>query len=87
MFFNFSVGIVYFNCFRETPLTGLLTFATIMNLSRVLQSIFLMYFIMSDPTIKKKTKRFLRRLFQGQNKSASFSLETKKVDFSQPGYE
>lgn len=67
MLFNVSVGVVYFNCFRANPLPELLAFATIMNVSRILQTIFLLYFIMSDQTIKKKTKKFLRSLFQPKN--------------------
>lgn len=36
MLFNISIGVVYFNCFRENPLPQLLTFATMMNFTRIL---------------------------------------------------
>ena len=84
-----SVGAVYFNCFRDIPLTELLVFATIMNLSRLFQTIFLLYFIMKDQSIKKKTKRFLRSFFLPIKKtdSSPFVLDIKDLDFSLPGYE
>jgi len=43
---------------------------------------------MSDQTIKKKTKKFLRSFFQPKRTdSSSFILESKYIDFSQPDYE
>ncbi len=59
-----------------------------MNFSRIIQTIFLLYFIMTDQTIKKKTKKYLRSFFQPKRSNSSSSiLELKDIDFSQPDYE
>jgi hypothetical protein len=81
-----SIGVVYFNCFKDPPLTSLLVFATLMNISKLFNTIFLLYFIMTDQTIKKKTKRFIRTIFQkmpDKDSSQSFMLDIKDIDFSQ----
>ena len=66
--FDCSLGIVYFNCFKEEPVPELMFFATIMNLSKLLQTVFLVFFIQTDPTIKKKTKKYLRSFFKKNTK-------------------
>ena len=62
--FSIALIILYVNCINPNPMHNI--WATVFNLTKIIESIYLLVIMLTYQRINKKVKKFMRKLFSNK---------------------
>lgn len=74
-----ALFILYMNCHSTNPSSGLQVFATIFNLTRIVEMVYLIIVLILYKKIGNKIKKLLRSMFNSNENEDKSELDSRRV--------